>query len=137
MGFFNKKVNYPELAEDNPAAKQIHAIEGSLKELISQISDPLEIVPTEGRAFVFIGKPPKRFGMAMVDEGVHSLGASAKEHGIDQIQLMKINEKLREAYLHCQDAPRYKTNVDGKTVVVTPSLQLAQEVSEIVKNIYN
>ena len=137
MGFFSKKVNYPELAEDTQAAKQILAIEGSLKELIDQISDPLEIVPTDGHAFVFIGKPPKRFGMAMVDDAVHSLGASAKEHGDDQIELQKINEKLRNAYLHCQDAPRYSTSVNGKTVVVTPSEQLAQEVSEITKNIYN
>lgn len=136
MGFFSKKVDYPELAEDTMAAKQIHAIEGSLKELISSISDPLEVVPTEGHAFVFIGKPPKRFGMAMIDDGVHSLGAAAKEHGIDQIQLQKINEKLRNAYLHCQDAPRYSTSVNGKTVVVTPSEQLAQEVSEITKSIY-
>ena len=137
MGFFSKKVNYPELAEDTQAAKQIQAIEGSLKELIGQISDPLEIVPTDGHAFVFIGKPPKRFGMAMIDDEVHSLGASAKEHGIDQIQLQKINEKLRNAYLQCQDSPRYSTSVNGKTVVVTPSEQLAREVSEITKNIYN
>jgi len=137
MGLFSKKINYPELAEDTMAAKQIHAIEGALKELIGQISDPLEVVPTDGQAFVFIGKPPKRFGMAMIDEAVHSLGASAKEHGIDQIQLQKINEKLRHAYLNCQNAPRYKTSVDGKAVVVTPSEQLAKEVSEITKNIYN
>lgn len=137
MGFFSKKVNYPELAEDTPTAGQIHAIEGSLKELIGQISDPLEVIPSEGRAFVFIGKPPKRFGMAMLDETVHSLGASAREHGIDQRQLQEINDKLRDAYLHCQDSPRYKTNIGGKAVVVTPSQQLAQEVSEITRNIYN
>ncbi len=137
MGLFSKKINYPELAEDTPAAKQIHAIEGSLKELIGQTSDLLEVIPADGHAFVFIGKPPKRFGMAMIDETVHSLGGSAREHGIDQLQLQKINEKLRTAYLHCQDAPRYKTSVNGKDVVVNPSQQLAKEVSEITRNIYN
>ena len=137
MGFFSKKVNYPELAEDTQAAKQIQAIEGSLKELIGQISDPLEVIPADGHAFVFIGKPPKRFGIAMIDDSVHSLGAAAREHGIDQLELQKINEKLRNAYLHCQDAPRYKTSVDCKEVVVTPSPQLVEEVSEITKSIYN
>ena len=137
MGFFNKKVNYPELTPENPAAKQLHAIEGSLKELIGQVSDPLEVVPTDGRAFVFIGKPPKRFGMAMVDDAVHSLGASAREHGIDQLKLQKINEKLRDAYQNCQDAPRFKASIDGKAVVVTPSQQLASKVSEIMSDIYN
>jgi hypothetical protein len=137
MGFFNKKPNYPELAEDTPAAKQIHAIEGSLKDLIDQISDPLEIIPAEGHAFVFIGKPPKRFGMAMLDDKVHSLGAAAREHGVDQRQLHQVTEKLRDAYQHCQDAPRYKTSIGGKAVVVTPSQQLAQEVTDITRNIYN
>lgn len=137
MGFFSKKVDYPELAPDNPAAKQIRAIEDSLKELLGQISDPLEVVPADGYAFVFIGKPPKRFGMAMVDDAVHSLMAAAREQGIDQTQVQKINEKLRDAYLSCQEAPRYKLKVDGKELVITPSPKLAQEVSEIMKPIYH
>ncbi|MBN2644306.1 MAG: hypothetical protein JXR59_02410 [Desulfuromonadaceae bacterium] len=137
MGFFSKKVNYPELAPDNPVAKQIHAIEGSLKELIDQVTDPLEIIPVDGHAFVFIGKPPKRFGMAKLDDTVHSFVASAREHGIDQRQMQKINEKLRAAYLKCQDVPRYKTSVNGKEVVITPSQQLAEDVREITSSIYN
>ncbi|MDX2495829.1 MAG: hypothetical protein QNK27_12770 [Desulfuromusa sp.] len=137
MGLFSKKIDYPELTPDNPAAKQIHAIEGSLKELIGQVSDPLEIIPIDGHAFVFIGKPPKRFGMAKLDDTVHSFVASAREHGIDPLQQQKINEKLREAYLKCQDAPRYKTSVDGKVVVVTPSQQLAADVREITSSVYN
>ena len=137
MGLFSKKVNYPELAPDNPAAQQIRAVEAGLKELVGQISDPLEIIPADGQAFVFIGKPPKKFGMAMVDNKVHSFVAAAREHGIDQNQLQKINEKLRDAYLNFQDAPRYQTNVNGKTVVVTPNEQLAQDVSEITSIVYN
>ncbi|MCW8860540.1 MAG: hypothetical protein OQK97_12665 [Deltaproteobacteria bacterium] len=137
MGLFSKKVNYPDLAPDNPAAKQIRAIESSLKELVGQVSDPLEVIPANGHAFVFIGKPPKKFGMAKLDDQVHSFVASARENGIDQIQMQKINEKLRNAYQNCQDAPRYKTSIDGKDVVVTPSQQLAQDVSEIMSIVYN
>ncbi len=137
MGFFSKKVEYPELASDTAAAKQINAIEGSLKELMGQIKDPLEVVPADGHAFVFIGKPPKRFGMAILDKEVHSFAAVARDKGLDPAQVLKINEQLRDAYLHCQDAPRFKTEVDGKEVVVTPSPQLEQEVREIMRVIYN
>ena len=137
MGFFSKKLDYPELAPDTAAAQQIHALEGSLKELMGQISDPLEVVPAEGHAFVFIGKPPKRFGMAMLDEEVHSFVTTAREKGLDPAQVQKINEQLRDAYLQCQDAPRFKTQVNGKEVVVTPSPQLEQEVREIMSVIYN
>ena len=137
MGFFNRKPNYPELMPDSPAAEQIRAIEGSLKELIGQISDPLEVVPANGHAFVFIGKPPKRFGMAMLDQEVHSFVGAAKEHGLDPAEMQKINERLRDAYLDCQGVQRYQTEVEGKAVVVTPSLQLAQKVEEITSNVYD
>jgi len=137
MGFFSKKIDYPELAPDNPAAKQIHAIEGALKELMGQISDPMEVVPAEGCAFVFIGKPPKRFGMAILDDKVHSFAATAREKGLAPTEVQQINDKLRDAYLHCQDAPRFKTQVNGKEVVVTPDAQLEQEVREIMSVIYN
>lgn len=137
MGFFSKKIDYPELAPDTTAAQQLHAIEASLKELIGQISDPLEVVPADGHAFVFIGKPPKRFGMAMLDTEVHSFAAVARDKGIGQAEMLKINEKLRDAYVQWQDAPRFKTQVNGKEVVVTPSEKLVQEVSEIMSDIYN
>lgn len=137
MGFFNRKPTYPELSADSPAAQQIRAIEGSLKELIGQISDPLEIVPAHGHAFVFIGKPPKRFGMAMLDNEVHSFIAAAQEHGLDQAEMQKINEQLRDAYLDCQDAQRFQTNVEGKAVVITSSAQLAQKVEQITNHVYN
>lgn len=137
MGFFSKKIDYPELAPDNPAAKQIHAIEGSLRELMGQISDPLEVVPASDCAFVFIGKPPKRFGMAILDDKVHSFAAAAREKGLAPTEVQQINEKLRDAYVQCQDAPRYKTQVNGKEVVVTPNTQLEHEVREIMSVIYN
>ena len=137
MGFFNRKPNYPELTPDSPAAEQIRTIEASLKELIGQISDPLEVVPANGHAFVFIGKPPKRFGMAMLDNEVHSFVGAAKEHGLEPAEMQKINEQLRDAYIDCQDAQRYQTQIEGKSVVITPSLQLAKKVEEITNRVYD
>lgn len=137
MGLFSRKPSYPQLAPDTPAAQQVHAVETALKELLGQISDPLEIVPAEGHAFVFIGKPPKRFGMAMIDNSVHSFVSSAQDHGLDQNEMQKINERLRDAYIDCQDAERYSTSVNGKTVVVTPSPQLARKVEEITDAVYH
>lgn len=136
MGFFSRKPEYPELTADNPTAAQLRAIESSLKELIGQISDPLEVVPTDGYAYVFIGKPPKRFGMAMLKDGVHSFVSAAQAQGISQLELQKINERLRDAYLDCEQAPRYQTSIEGKTIVVTSSPQLVQKVEEITHPVY-
>ncbi len=135
MGFFSKKLNYPELDSDNPAADQVHEFDGPLQELMGQVSDTLEVVPADDHAYVFIGKPPKKFGVAMIEDGsVQSFIAAAKEKGLDQAKIQMLNEQLREAYMHNLDAKRYKTSVAGKDVVVTPSLQLDQEVKEIMSS---
>ena len=132
MGFFSKKLKYPELDSGNPAAEQVHEFEDQLQDLMGQVKDPLEVVPAQDHAYVFIGKPPKKFGVAMIQDGaVQSFLAAAREKGLDQAQIQKLNDQLRDAYMHNIDAQRFKTNVAGKEVVVTPCLQLDQEVREI------
>jgi hypothetical protein len=134
MGLFSKKLNYPDLSLDNPAAEQIHEVEGPIKDLMGQVSDPLEVVPSDDHAYVFIGKPPKKFGVAMIEEGkVQSFLAAAKEKGLDQAKIQQLNEQLRDAYMHNVDAQRYKTNVAGKEIVVTPCKQLDQEVQQVMQ----
>lgn len=133
MGLFSKKPNFPELDSGNPATEQLHEVEQPLKELMGQVSDPLEVVPSDDCTYVFIGKPPKKFGVAKIEEGkVKSFVAVAKEKGLDQAKIQKLNEKFRDAYTHNMDAQRFMTNVAGKTVVVTPSTRLGQEVSQIM-----
>ena len=135
MGLFSKKPNYPELAADNPAAEQIQEVEQPLKELMGQVSDPLEVVPADDCAYVFIGKPPKKFGVAKIEEGkVQSFVVAAKEKGLDPLTIQKLNEQFRDAYTHNMDAQRYKTSVAGKEIVVTPSAQLGQEVRQIMNS---
>ena len=138
MGFFSKKLNYPELDSDNPVADQLHEFDGPLQDLMGQISDTLEVVPADDHAYVFIGKPPKKFGVAMIEDGaVQSFIAAAKEKGLDQAKIQMLNEQLRDAYMHNMDAQRYKTRVAGKEVVVTPCLQLDQEVRQIMSSMRN
>jgi len=134
MGLFSKKLNYPELDSDNPVAGLVQDVEGPLRELMGQVSDPLEVVPAGDHAYVFIGKPPKKFGVAMIEEGkVQSFVAAAKEKGLDQAKIQQLNEQLRQAYVNNADAQRYKANVAGKDVVVTPCKQLDQEVQQVMQ----
>ena len=133
MGFFSKKLNYPELDANNPAAEQVQEVEEPLKVLMEQVSDPLEVVPADGQAYVFIGKPPKKFGVAKLADGeVQSFVTVAKEKGLDMLTIQKLNEKFRDAYEQNMNAQRFKTSVAGKEVVVTPSSQLAEEVGQIM-----
>jgi hypothetical protein len=135
MGFFSKKMNYPELDSGSSAAGQVKEVAQPLKELMGQVSDPLEVIPSTDGAYVFIGKPPKKFGVAVIEEGkVQSFVAAAKEKGLDQVKIQNLNEKFRDAYTHNMDAQRYKMDVAGKEVVVIPSAQLGQEVREIMSS---
>ena len=132
MGFFTKKLNYPELDSGNPAAEQVQEFEDQLQDLMGQVKDPIEVVPAQDHAYVFIGKPPKKFGVAMIQDGaVQSFLTAAREKGLDQLRIQKLNGQLRDAYMHNMDAQRFKTNVAGKEVVVTPCSQLDQEVRAI------
>jgi hypothetical protein len=132
MGLFTKKLNYPELDSGNPAAEQVHEFEDQLQDLMGQVKDPIEVVPAQDHAYVFIGKPPKKFGVAMIQDGaVQSFLTAARAKGLDQLRIQKLNGQLRDAYMHNMDAQRFKTNVAGKEVVVTPCSQLDQEVRAI------
>ena len=132
MGFFTKKLDYPELDSGNPAAEQVHEFEDQLQDLMGQVKDPLEVVPAHDHAYVFIGKPPKKYSVAKIQDGaVQSVLAADREKGLDQLQIQKLNDQHRDAYIHNMDAERFKTNVAGKEVVVTPCSQLDQEVRDI------
>jgi hypothetical protein len=136
MGLFSKKVVYPELGDDHPAAKQFESIETPLKELIGQVSGPLEIVPADNHAYVFIGKPPKKFGVAVLEDGtIHNFVALAKEKGLGNPKILALVDKLGDAYKQNQDSERFKKTVSGKDVVVIPCQKLEAQLAEIIQSI--
>ena len=77
MGFIGKLFGggkkYPTLAPDTSAAKNLESMRDTLEKLTEKVNDPMEVIPADDSAFVFIGNPPKNFGMAWVEEGeVHN-----------------------------------------------------------------
>lgn len=135
MGFFSKKPDYPQLGADSPAANQLSEVQEPLETLMDQISDPLEVVTADDQTCVFIGKPPKKFGVATIEDGeVQSFVAAAKEKGLDPVKIQKLNEKIRDAYVDNQDAQRYTASIAGREIVVTPCPELAREVSQIMSS---
>ncbi len=133
---FSKTPDYPAIDPNSSAAKRIAAVEDQLDELAGQVKDPLEIVPAEHAAYVFLGKPPRKFGLAWIHDGkVSGLKNLVDDHGMNPLEVGKVVEELRHAYEHAGDADRYTTKVHGRTVVVTPSRQLESEVHDIIEKI--
>jgi len=137
MGLFSalfaSKPSYPPLDATSAAAQRLEEIKPQLKELAGKVSDPLEVIPSAHAAYVFIGKPPKNFGLAWVHDGkVSGLNTLVEEHGMKPAEIAHVVDELREAYKHCEQSERYTAELEGTKVVVTPSDQLEHEVHDII-----
>jgi len=127
-------VKHPPLPEDSYATKRIQEVENELRQLVSETRDRLEIVPAEHSAYVFIGKPPKKFGMAWITGGeVTNLGEVARQKNFSPITLEKIEDELAAAYKKSEADERYALSIDGQTVTVIPSAHLESEVHRIIQ----
>jgi len=137
MGLFDKlfgsKEQYPELSGDHTAARRLAAIRSNLEALSKEVSDPMEVLPTDEGAYVFIGKPPKRFGIAWIEGGeIKSFKTMVAEHGMSVRDVTSISDKLREVYVRHQDAEHFSAKIADRDIVVTPSETLAQDVREVL-----
>lgn len=133
-GLFGKSEDFPPLPDDSYAQSRIDEVRAELATLSSQTKDRLEIVPSEHAAYVFIGKPPKNFGLAWIHDGkVSNLAALADEKRLNPIKRERIDDALRGAYRECQDSERFTLSIDGETVVVTPSPALEKAVHRIIE----
>ena len=140
MGFlsnlFSKTPDYPPLPADSRAGRKVAEVEHELEELIHKTGDPLEVVPSDHAAYVFVGKPPKKFGLAWIHDGkVSGLNTLIEEHGLTAADVEKIIDELREAYKRHSEEEHYCAQVEKRTVVVTPSPKLEQEVHGIIDKI--
>ena len=138
MGMFDKwfggKHDYPPLPADNEAMAKLDEMKAPLQELAEKVNDHLEVVPAEHEAYVYLGKPPKRFGIAWVHDGkLDGLKELVERNHLSQADAQKMIGSLGAAYEHASDAPRYSAELAGKKVVVIPSRELGQEVHEIME----
>jgi len=133
---FSSKPDYPAIDPSSAAASRIAEVKAQLGELAGQVKDPLEIVPAKHAAYVFIGKPPKRFGLAWIHDGkISGLNTLVEEHGLKPLEVEKVLDQLRDAYERNADVSRFCTTVSDRDVVVTPSTRLENEVHEIIDKV--
>jgi len=131
---FGSKVDFPPLPPGNKAQAILDELKAPLGDLAHRVSDPLEVVPADHEAFVFLGKPPKKFGIAWIHDGkVSGLKEIMEEHHLTPAAAGQMIDQIGSAYTQAEAAPRYSTELGGKTVVVIPSDELEHEVHEIVE----
>jgi hypothetical protein len=139
MGLFDKflgnKTDYPPLPAGHEALAKLDEIKALLEELARKVSDHMEVVAADHEAFVFLGKPPKKFGIAWIHDGkITGLKEFAEEHHLSQLEVGKLIVRLGAAYEHASETPRYSVAFGGKQMVVIPSKDLEQEIHQIMAN---
>ncbi|MDY6953945.1 MAG: hypothetical protein SWE60_20770 [Thermodesulfobacteriota bacterium] len=139
MGFLGKflggKPDYPTLDQSAPAAKHLESVRSPLEKLADETKDPLEVVPAEDAVYVFVGKPPKKFGIAWIEDGerIVNFKSLVEEKGLSPTRLQRLSEELKQAYIAHQDKPRYVTRVRDRDVVVIPSTSLLNNLKGVVE----
>jgi len=140
MGFMDKifgsSKEYPPLNMNDPAMQKIEAMRQPIENLVSEIKDPIEIVPGNETAFFFIGKPPKKFGVAWVgkDGKVVNFKSLVAERGLSPISLEMLSDRLKEVYTKHQESPRYSMTICDKQVVVTPLESLKSDIRKVIED---
>jgi len=136
MGFLKKLLgddDYPFLDDSNPVAGQVETLRQDLESLAERIQVPMEVVPADGRALVFAGEPPKAFGIFMVDRGqVDNLKELAENSGMSELEMIRLTDHLRKAYIDSEGDPRFSTDIANGKVTIMQSPGLINEVKKIV-----
>ena len=133
---FSRKPDYPAIDPASTAASRVTEVKSELRELAGKTRDPLEVVPSEHAAYVFIGKPPKKFGLAWIHDGeISGLNTLVEEHGLSPLEVEQVVQQLRDAYERNSEVNRFTMSVADRDVVVTPSTRLETEVHEIIDRV--
>ena len=137
--FFGGKHDFPSLDSSAPAARQLEAVRPPLEKLMDETNDRLEVVPAEDSVYIFVGKPPKKFGIVWIEDGdkIVNFKSLVDEKGLSQDNLQNLSEDLKKAYIAHQDKPRYVTRIKDREVVVIPSESLLNNVKGVVEKTVN
>jgi len=131
--FFSSKPDFPAIDPGSAAAGRIAQVEKELHDLAASVREPLEVVPARDAAYVFIGKPPRKFGLAWIHDGkVSGLNTLVAENGLKPAEAGRVMDRLREVYERHADVKRYTAKVQDVDVVVAPSEGLGKEVHEVI-----
>lgn len=133
---FGGEKEHPPLDPSSPTAQRLERDRQALEQFANRVKDRLEIVPGERGTYVFVGKPPKTFGVVWFREGQEgNFRTLTKERGLSTQKVQILSDDLRQAYVRNQAEPRYSYTLAGRKVTVTPSTPLDQDVTAIISSV--
>lgn len=135
-GLFGGEKEFPALDRSDPTAVRVERHREMLEPFAKRVQDKLEIVPGERGVYIFVGKPPKSFGIVWFHDGIEqNFKLLMKEKGLSTATVQTLSDQLRDAYARTQSEPRYSWELAGRKVLVTPSASLQRDVAQIIGSI--
>jgi len=141
MGFLGKlfgtEKELPPLDPASPGALRVEKLRAVLEPWAAKLHDPIEIVPGERAVYVFIGRPPDRFGIAWFEaDGVeHNLKTLAQKHKFTVRQMNELSAKLRTAYEKSAADPRFGLALGQKKAKVVASAGMEKDLLTVIHDV--
>lgn len=131
---FGSKPQYEPLPEESEAARQLERLREPLATFVGQTKDDLELVPAEQEGYIFVGSPPKRFGIVWIDgDGkLNNFKTLASEKGVSATRLQDLVRELSQVYQASTAVTRYSASLEGRPLTVTPSSSLAARLRQVI-----
>lgn len=128
---------YPEIDNSVPEYNTVQSYKKHLKKFVETVTSDMEVLPFDDKLFVFIGNPPRNFGLAWIKNTyVYNLKGVVKEKGLSPSKFQKISDDLRDAYeRHMGSLNKYSLPLPNTQVVISSSRALGEEISPIVSDL--
>lgn len=131
--FGDKNNSHPPLDTSSIAGRRVAQRQPELEAFLHKVKDRLELIPAQDATYIFIGKPPGTFGVAWIAGGrEQSLKTLMQERGLSAGSVQILSDQLRDVYRAHMQEQRYRTEIAGTTVLVTPSDSLASDVRRLI-----
>jgi hypothetical protein len=131
-GLFGPK--HPPLPETDPAVLRLGDAGEEFESFVAKANDKLEVVTGEGPIYLFVGKPPKAFGVVWFDNGERHDVRSMMDSGTLTPQVAgQLARDFGDIYVSHSTDDRYSYAIAGHAVTVTPSPELHNELSQAVE----
>jgi len=130
--FSGSAPQHPPLEPGTPVAARLDAFTGELEKLVGDVRDAIEAVPERDALFVFVGHPPKGFGVVRYgSDGEANLIQIMREAKLPPTRVQEVSDRARKAYVAHQEAPRFAFHVGKRAITVIDSEPLGEKLDEV------
>lgn len=136
--FSGEESGFPELHPHSETAARIERHRELLRQLAAGTrGDRLELILAGEGGFIFVGRPPKTFGLTWLEDGrVCNFKTLIVDRGLDAERVDALVADLRHAYERNNDtAERYRYRLDGRSIVVRLDSELEREISRLIDEV--